>query len=123
MDATTSVDQTLTCNIGDVTEAVDVSWKNNNGGEVKTGEGGYTVTKGAVVGGKQESTLKIDAATLAAISDTSKPLTWKCAAKSTLYPDSEMSAYKDVVVTFHDYSKFVLIFLFQNRFTIGSITN
>ena len=100
MDATTLVDQTLTCNIGDLTQAVDVSWKNNVDGEVKTGQGGYTVTKGAVVGGKQESTLKIDAATLAAISDTSKPLTWKCAAKSTLYPDSEMSTYKDVVVTF-----------------------
>jgi hypothetical protein len=100
MKATIAVDQTLTCNIGDVTQAVDVSWKNNDGGEVKTGEGGYTVTKGAIVGGKQASTLKIAAATLAAISDTSKPLTWKCAAKSTLYPDSEISAYKDLIVTF-----------------------
>ena len=105
MKATIAVDQTLTCNIGDVTQPVDVSWKSNVDGEVKTGVGGYTVTKGAIVGGKQESTLKIAAATLAAISDTSKPLTWKCAAKSTLYPDSEMSTYKDVVVTFHDYGK------------------
>ena len=31
MNATTAVDQTLTCNIGDVTQAVDVTWKNNDG--------------------------------------------------------------------------------------------
>jgi hypothetical protein len=107
MDATTLVDQTLTCNIGDVTKPVDVSWKNNNGGEVTTGQDGYTVTKGAVVGGSQASTLKIEAATLGAISDASTPLTWKCAAKSTLYPDSEISTYQDVVVTFRNYSKFL----------------
>ena len=108
MDATTLVDQTLTCNIGDLTQAVDVSWKKNDGGDVTTGQDGYTVTQGTVaVGGTQESTLKIEAATLGAISDTSAPLTWKCAAKSKLHPDSEISAYKDVVVTFHNYSKFL----------------
>jgi hypothetical protein len=107
MDATTFVDQTLTCNIGDLTQAVDVSWKKNDGGDVNTGKDGYTVTQGTVVGGTQASTLKIEAATLSAISDTSTPLTWKCAAKSTLYPDSEISTYQDVVVTFHNYSKFL----------------
>ena len=107
MDATTLVDQTLTCNIGDLTQAVDVSWKKNDGGDVTTGQDGYTVTQGTVVGGTQESTLKIQAATLGAITDTSTPLTWKCAAKSKEHPDSEISAYQDVVVTFHDYGKFL----------------
>ena len=108
MDATILVDQTLTCNIGSLTKAVDVSWKNNAGGEVKNGEGGYTVTQGTVdEKNNQKSTLTIAAATLGALSDTSKPLTWKCAAKSTLYPDSEMSAYSDVVVTFLKYGQFL----------------
>ena len=124
MDATTAVDQTLTCNIGSVTQAVDVSWKNNADGEVKDGEGGYTVTKGTVdESNNQKSTLTIAAATLGAISDTSKPLTWKCAAKSTLYPDSELSTYSDVVVTFHDYSKLIKYLMHKDRSTIDWVQN
>ena len=93
MDATTAVDQTLTCNNGDVTQAVDVTWKNNDGGDVTNGAGGYTITKGTVdENNVQASTLTITAATLGALADTSSPLTWKCAAKSTLYTDSAKSA-------------------------------
>ena len=107
MDATAAVDQTLTCNIGGVkSQAVDVSWKNSGGCNVKDGVGGYTVTKGTVDENKnQKSTLTIAASTLSNIDDRSKPRTWKCAAKSTLYPDSALSTYSDVVVTFHEYSK------------------
>ena len=100
MDATTAVDQTLTCNIGDVTQAVDVTWKNNDGEDITDGVGGYTITKGTVDGSNvQTSTLKIAAATLDTL-DTSSPLTWKCAARSTLYPDSEKSTDSNVIVTF-----------------------
>ena len=107
MDATTAVDQTLTCNIGDVTQAVDVTWKKSDGGDVATGVGGYTITKGTVDGNNvQASTLTITAATLASLT-TSSPLTWKCAAKSTLYTDSAKSADSDVVVTFLTYGKFL----------------
>ena len=106
--ATTSVDQTLTCNIGDVTQAVDVSWQDSNGAAVTTGVGGYTVTKGSVVSNVQESTLTITAATLAAaLGAAAGELTWKCAAKSTAYPDSEISTFSPVVVTFLEYGKFV----------------
>ena len=107
MDATTAVAQTLTCNIGDVTQAVDVSWKKSDGSDVVNGQDGYTVVTGSVVGTDQESTLEITAKTLATERDTSTdPLTWKCAAKSTQYPDdSEKSSYQDVVVTFLDYGK------------------
>ena len=106
MDATTAVAQTLTCNIGDVTQAVDVSWKKSDGSDVVNGQDGYTVVTGSVVGTVQESTLEIEADTLKALPDTSDPLTWKCAAKSTQYPDdSEKSSDQDVVVTFHDYGK------------------
>ena len=108
MDATTAVDQTLTCNIGDVTQAVDVTWKNSDGGDVTNDVGGYTITKGTVAaeGNTQASTLTITAATLASLT-TSSPLTWKCAAKSTLYTDSAKSADSDVVVTFLTYGKFL----------------
>ena len=106
MDATTAVDQTLTCNIGDVTQAVDVTWKNNADGDITSGAGGYTITKGTVDGNNvQESTLTITAATLGALT-TSSPLTWKCAAKSTLYSDSAKSTDSNVVVTFLTYGKF-----------------
>ena len=100
MKATTAVDQTLTCNIGDVTQAVNVTWKDKDGADITHNQGGYTINKGTVNGSNvQVSTLTIAAATLGAL-DTSSPLTWKCAAKSTLYPDSEKSTYSDVVVTF-----------------------
>ena len=106
MDATTAVAQTLTCDIGDVTQAVDVSWKKSDGSDVVNGQDGYTVNMESVVGTVQKSTLVIDANTLKALTDTSTPLTWKCAAKSTQYPDdSEKSSDQDVVVTFHDYGK------------------
>ena len=106
MKATTAVAQTLTCNIGDVTQAVDVSWKDSAGAAVTDGAGGYTITKGSVETNVQASTLTIAADTLKAL-DTASPLTWKCAAKSTLYSDSEISTFSDVVVTFLTYGKFV----------------
>ena len=100
MDATTAVDQTLTCNIGDVTQAVHVTWKNNDDEDITDGVGGYTITKGTVDGSNvQTSTLKIAATTLDTL-DTSSPLTWKCAARSMLYPDSEKSTDFNVIVTF-----------------------
>ena len=106
LDATTAVSQTLTCNIGDVTQAVDVSWKKSDESDVVNGQDGYTVVPGSVEGTNQKSTLEIEANTLKALGDTSTPLTWKCAAKSTQYPDdSERSTDQDVVVTFHDYGK------------------
>ena len=100
MDATKSIERTLTCNIRDVTKAVDVTWKDNIGGDITHNHEGYTINKGTVDGSNvQVSTLTIAAATLGAL-DTSSPLTWKCAAKSTLYPASMKSTYSDVVVTF-----------------------
>ena len=106
MKATTAVAQTLTCNIGDVTQAVDVSWEDSAGAPVTDGAGGYTITKGSVASNVQASTLTIAADTLKAL-DTAAALTWKCAAKSTLYSDSEISTFSDVVVTFLTYGKFV----------------
>ena len=89
-----------------MTQAVDVSWKKSDESDVVNGQDGYTVRKGSVVGTVQVSTLEIEANTLEALTDTSTPLTWKCAAKSTQYPDdSEKSSDQDVVVTFLDYGK------------------
>ena len=107
MNATTAVDQTLTCNIGDVTQAVDVTWKDNDVKDITHNQGWYTINEGTVNGSNvQVSTLTIAAATLGAL-DTSSPLTWKCAAKSTLYPDSENSTYSDMVVTFLQFGTLV----------------
>ena len=105
MNATTAVDQTLTCNIGDVTQAVDVTWKDKDGGDITHNQGGYTINKGTGNGSNiQVSTLTIAATKLGAL-DTSAPLTWKCAVKSTLYPDSGKSTYSDLVVSFLQFGK------------------
>ena len=107
MDATDDVAQTLTCNIWDVTQAVEVSWKTPSDEDITDGTGGYTVTQGTVDSGAnvQKSTLTITSDTLKSL-DTTSPLTWKCAAKSTLYSDSEQSFFKIVVVKFLKFGKF-----------------
>ncbi|XP_063687072.1 Ig heavy chain C region, secreted form-like [Bolinopsis microptera] len=98
MSATTAVDQTLVCNIGDVTTAVTVSWTSGDNTPITDGQGGYTITQGTVSTNIQESSLTITAATLQQL-DTSSVI-WKCAAKSSHYPDSEQSEYKDLTLTF-----------------------
>ena len=109
MDATDDIAQTLTCNIGEVTKAVVVSWKDPSDDEITDGVGGYTVTQGSVLSNAQESTLTITPTTLKSL-DSSSPLTWKCAARSARYSDSEQSAFQDVVVTFLTFSEFQISF-------------
>ena len=107
MHATTAVTQTLTCNIGDVTQAVEVTWQESDGEDITGSESGYTITRGTVDGSNvQVSTLTIRSATLHTL-DTSSPLTWRCAARSTLYPDSEISSYSNVVVIFLTFGEFL----------------
>ena len=106
MDATDDVAQTLTCNIGMVTQAVTVSWKDTTGGDITNG-GDYTITQGTVNSNIQKSTLTISSSKLQSLTTTS-PLTWKCAAKSVQYPDSEQSAFQNVVVTFLTFGEFYL---------------
>ena len=107
MAATDDISQTLTCNIGEVTQAVEVSWKDPSDGTITTGEGGYTVTQGSVSSNVQESTLTITSATLKnVLSSGTSSLTWKCAATSIIYSESEQSVFQDVVVTFLTFGEF-----------------
>ena len=101
MSATDMVDQTLVCNIGDLTTAVTVSWTDKDDVELTNGQGGYTITQGTVDDSTkiQKSSLTITAATLQGLTTTS-PVIWKCAAKSVQYSDSEQSTFKDLTVTF-----------------------
>ena len=109
MHATDAVAQTLTCNIGMVTQAVTVSWKDTTGGDISD-SGDYTITQGTVDSGTniQKSTLTISSTKLQSLTTTS-PLTWKCAAKSAQYPDSEQSAFQNVVVTFVDLREYIIL--------------
>ena len=105
--ATTAVDQTLTCKIGDVTQAVDVTWKDKDNKDMTHNQRGYSFNKGTVDSSNvQVSTLTVTAAMLGTL-DISSPLTWKCAAKSTLYRKSEKSTYSYVVVTFLQFGKLI----------------
>ena len=108
MDATDDIAQTLTCNIGDLTQAVTVSWKDPSGGDITDGFRDYTMAHRFDGGTKiQKSTLTITTTTLkSALAAGSSPLTWTCAAKSTQYSDSEQSVVQDVVVTFLTFSEF-----------------
>jgi len=107
MDATDKIAQTLTCNIGMVSQAVTVSWKDTADVDITNG-GDYTITQGTVDSGTkiQKSTLTISSSKLQSLTTTS-PLTWKCSAKSVQYPDSELSASQDVVVTFLTFGEFI----------------
>ena len=92
-----------------MSQAVEVSWKTPSNADITDGVGGYTVTQGSVLGetNEQKSTLTITSATLKSL-DTTSPLTWKCAAKSTLYTESEQSSFQDLVVTFLAFGKFYI---------------
>ena len=100
MYGTTAVDQTLTCIIRDVTQDVEVSWIDIDGSYITSDFEEYVINQGTADSSNvQISTLTIAAARLSSLY-TSSPLTWRCAAKSTLYPDSEKSSFSDLVVTF-----------------------
>ena len=105
MSATTAVDQTLVCNIGDVTTVVAVSWTSGDDTPITNG-GGYTITPGTVVSNIQKSSLTITAATLQGLTTTSSVI-WKCAATSGEFPESELSEFKDLTVTFLTFGLFL----------------
>ena len=98
--ATSAVEQTLSCKVGDVLDAVYFTWMDTDDNEIGDLTEGYTINQGTVNGNNQQtSTLTISAARLGAL-DTSSPLTWKCAAQSLQFPESAKSADSEVVVTF-----------------------
>jgi hypothetical protein len=94
----------LTCNIGDVTKDVTVTWKDKDGKLIASGAGGYVIEQGSVQSNVQKSTLKIEPGTLSGLSTS---ITYKCAAQSKQYPDSEISGDKDIVVNFLTFGKFL----------------
>ena len=100
--ATKVVAQTLTCNIGDVTKDVTVTWKDKDNNPITNGAGGYAIEQGSVQSNIQKSTLKMEPGTLSSLST---PVTYKCAAQSKQYPDSEISGDKDIVVNFLTFGK------------------
>jgi len=105
----------LTCKIGDITAAVDVKWKDKDGGDITDTQEGYTITKGSVNQKKvQESTLTISPTQLQKL-NTSSPVTYQCSAKSSQYPQSKESPYQNLVVTFHDFGEFIPSFSFKSK--------
>jgi hypothetical protein len=106
---TTAVDQTLTCKIRDQTAAVAVTWKDSYKKEITSGQSGYTIVQGSV-----DPSTKIQESTLTISFDTLKRLgagavTFKCAAKSTQYPISEISDDQIIVVDTSTFGKSPII--------------
>ena len=116
MKATTAVAQTLTCIIGDVTEAVVITWKEKDDNPIRDGQEGYDIKNKRVnKRNVQVTTLTIEPSVLAN-EDTTLPGVWKCSAKSTQYPDSDTSPDQNVVVTFLNFGKIVeSVFLKSNK--------
>ena len=112
LDATTSVAQTLTCIIGDVTKSVEVKWRYRDGDDITNNQDGYTMTKGSVskkdTKNLQESTLIISPETLQKLHASSFFVTYQCSAQSSEYPESEASPYQNLLVTFHDFGEYNL---------------
>ena len=109
MKSTYHVAQTLTCNIGDVDNAVEVSWQDKDNKLLTNGQGGYSISQGSVSKDKHQiSTLTITADTL---KDLDRESTWKCAARSTEYPDSEQSPFQDLEVIFLTLGKSLLTYI------------
>ena len=107
MKATTAVAQTLTCIIGDVTEAVVITWKEKDDNPIRDGQEGYDIKNKRVNNRNvQVTTLTIEPSILVN-EDKTIPGAWKCSAKSTLYPDSDTSPDQNVVVTFLNFGKIV----------------
>jgi hypothetical protein len=103
------VAQTLTCDIGDVDTSVTVSWKDHAGAAITSGSGGYTIAQGTADPSSkiQKSTLTIDAATLPSVAGAGNPATYTCAAQSAEYSDSATSTFKEIVVNFLTFGKFL----------------
>ena len=98
--ATIAVNQTLSCKITDITEAVHVTRKDNDFNEITDSTEGYTIDQGTVDDDNvQTSTLTISTAKLR-VMDTSSPLTWRCSVQSLRYPESDRSADLNVAVHF-----------------------
>ena len=80
-----------------MTTAVAVSWKDEGGGPITNEQAGYTISPGAVTDTNiQEATLTISPDIL---SNLGSPVNYTCAAKSTQYPESAISADRNVVMT------------------------
>ena len=103
MMVTSELAQTLTCNIGDVTKAVTVSWKDKDGSLITNEQAGYTIHPGTVFPSNiQEATLTISPDILG---NLGSQVTYTCAAKSTKYPESAISADQNAVVAILTLSK------------------
>ena len=97
---------TLTCRISGVTTPVEVTWRERyyeNWYNITNGENGFAVFQGSVNENQvQEATLTITPTTLSDMmysSNVNEKLLG-CAAKSTLYPESPQSKFRELQVTF-----------------------
>ena len=97
---TTAVDQTLTCTIRGLTAngaAATVVWKDPDGTTVAD-NAEYDISYGTPDGiGTQSAELTIKAAKLTSDFASVSSFTYKCAVKSSLYPNSPMTSDIDII--------------------------
>ena len=103
---TKSVDQTFTCEIGELTKPVRVRWQNDIQNSITDDTYGYIVNQGTVdKNGVQTATLTVRAVQLEILVDGLGTFTvWECEVQSTLFPESnhELARFD---VQFPDFGK------------------
>ena len=110
---TLSVEQTLTCTIGelDLNGEVVVTWRETSGGTPLINDDNYGIEQGTVnATGIQDSVLTIKAAKMSTLSGPS--FTYKCSARSGQYPTSTESTELDVVANVATFGKDYKLYTF-----------
>ena len=94
-----------------MTTAVDVSWKDKNGSPITNEQAGYAISPGTVFPSNiQEATLTISPDIL---SNLGSPVNYTCAAKSVQYPESAVSADRNLVMTLFKFGETNIIIFHQ----------
>ena len=103
---TKSIDQTFTCEIGELTKPVLVTWWNYIHNYITDDTDGYTVNQGTVdKNGVQTATMKVTAEQLESVVDRWGTFTvWACEVQSTLFPESNIE-WAEFEVQFPNFGK------------------
>ena len=91
-----ATDQTITCQISDITQLASVTWKNDDESDLDHSVEGYTVNQGEISDGVQESTLIISSAKLQTLETST---TFTCVVHSGQYADSSPEVTKTMTLT------------------------
>ena len=102
----TATTQSITCSLSGLSASADIVWIDPQNANIPISGADYSVNTGSVSSGNQESVLVIQPSILQSMVGNT---TYKCQAKSTLYPDNSPNVIKEVVLTTLIFGKLFLL--------------